>query len=86
VRQAIQHSLKNPCAGSHFAEELSPAPASLPEKPVPALRQGKVSRRPQNAVIPWSSDMGTATATGVATTPPDSPTEARKSRAAPASG
>jgi hypothetical protein len=62
VRQAMQHYLKNPCQGSHYEDDLSPPPAAPPEKPVPAIRRGRTSRRFPTAVSPRPSTFGDATA------------------------
>jgi hypothetical protein len=50
VRQAIQHSLKNPCEGSNFEKDLSPPQTSPPAQPVAALRRGRTTPRPPAAV------------------------------------
>jgi hypothetical protein len=62
VRQAIQQSLRTPCAGTHLEDERPPEQTSVPEKPVPVVRKGQASRRPQVLFTPQPADRGTATA------------------------
>jgi hypothetical protein len=79
VRQAIQHSLKNPCEGSHFEKDLSPPQASPPAKPVSPVRKGRTTPRPPAAVIPWPSTLGDAVCSEVAV--PDGPAAVESARA-----
>jgi hypothetical protein len=81
VRQAIQHSLKNPCEGSHFEKDLSPPQASPPARPVAALRRGRTAARPPAVVIPWPSAGGDVLVSGAATAPSDGPAAVESGKA-----
>jgi hypothetical protein len=83
VRQAIQHSLKNPCEGSHFEPDLASPQPSPPARPVAAVRKSRTAPRPAAAVISWPSTPGDAMVSGVATEPPDGPTAVEIGRAGP---
>jgi hypothetical protein len=83
VRQAIQQSLKNPCAVSHFEPDLSPPQASPPARPVAALRRARSAPRPHAAVIPWPSAGGDTLVSGAATALPDGPAAVEIGRAGP---
>jgi hypothetical protein len=95
VRLAIKISLRTPCAGNHLEDDLIPAPASPPTKPVPAARKGRAPSQPRLPVIPRPTTQGTATALQpltdleiamameTALAPPDFPGAAQDNRAAP---
>jgi hypothetical protein len=95
VRQAIKQSLSTPCADRHLEAELPPEPASVPAKPVPAVRKGQAFRRPQvlrvhkptdlgaATVLPTVTDLGTANALEIALPSVDSLAAARYNRAGP---
>jgi hypothetical protein len=83
VRQAIQHSLKNPCAGSHFEVELSPPSPPPAVKPVAALRKARTSPRPSAPVNLYPSAWGDATLGGAATASPDVLTAVESGRTDP---
>jgi hypothetical protein len=83
VRQAIQQSLRTPCAGARLEDELPPEQSSPPEKPHPSVRKVKPSMRPLAPKSSWPQALPTVAVLEAATAPTDFPTAVECIRAGP---